>query len=151
MDGSTAEALETLAAATVEARVFLGRVKPRKFKTLGADGKPTGKEATTEELARGLVKRAELEHAVVPGRRPKSILCADCKRMVPVADAGSIPKRCVRCRKDRQMHQARLAARRHVDAGLVEESAQAVCTCDRRTGRAGPHRLACARRKLAKK
>ena len=82
---------EIVAEATVEARRFLARVKPRTLRT------DKGRVITTAELAESLVKRADLEHAFVKGARPKTILCAECKKVVMVARIGPVPRRCKTC------------------------------------------------------
>jgi hypothetical protein len=82
---------ETIAAATVEARRFLARVKPRTLRT------DTGRAVTTTEIAEGLVKRADVESAVLPGKRPTEILCGRCKVPVVVAKRGKIPQWCRVC------------------------------------------------------
>jgi hypothetical protein len=91
MDHATTNPIETLAAATVEARRFLTRVKPRTLRT------EKGRVVTTTEIAENLVRRADLEHAVLPGKRPATIFCADCKTTVNVAKRGPIPDRCRTC------------------------------------------------------
>jgi hypothetical protein len=83
--------LEQVALATIEARIFLDRVRPRTLKTDG------GRIVTTEEVARALVRAAQLEHAVLPGKRPRNIICG-CGALVKVSQTGSLPTQCQRCR-----------------------------------------------------
>jgi len=81
--------------ATVEARRFLAGVKPRRLRTDG------GRQITTAQLAENLVRRAALEHAVVPGKRPTEVLCKDCKGLIRVKPSGHVPKLCAACRPKR--------------------------------------------------
>jgi len=126
---------EAVAAATVEARIFLARVRPRRLKT------DAGREVSTMELAQGLVRRAALEHAVIEGVRPTEIVCQDCAAIVKVKPQGVVPKRCGPCavregnaasyrryRAKWEAHPARLArlARKGVFPEIDREAANTI-------------------------
>lgn len=78
-----------IADATVEARRFLARVKPRTLRT------ESGKIITTGDIAEALVRRAALESAVLPGKRKQ---CVDCRG--PFAQ-GKVGIRCRSCTRKR--------------------------------------------------
>lgn len=64
-----------------------------------------GDIVTQGQLLQGLLKKAEIEAAVVDGRRPEFISCATCRAVVPVKRrSGTIPKRCKACSR---AHRAR--------------------------------------------
>jgi hypothetical protein len=89
MQNDTTSPIEIVAEATAAgARRFLARVKERTLKTTA------GRTITTKELAEALVTRADLEHAIVEGTRPKEILCSVCKVPVKVARKGPVPDHC---------------------------------------------------------
>lgn len=89
---SIAERLEVVHGATVEARSFLARVKPRSLKT------DAGRVVTTDEVAKSLVRRAELEHAVLPGGpRPAVVVCDTCHTPFNARKRGPVPTTCDNC------------------------------------------------------
>jgi hypothetical protein len=118
---------ELVADATVEARRFLARVKPRTLKT------DKGRVVTTAELAEALVRRAEIEHAVVEGTRPREILCVDCKAVaIKLASRGKPSKRCDKCREARRLELRRKREHDGDLAKLQKRRAYYAATVDRR-------------------
>lgn len=57
----------------------------------------TGEAVEPEKLARNLITVAVLEHAVVDGKRPAEVLCADCRAPVKVRARGPVPEKCITC------------------------------------------------------
>lgn len=57
----------------------------------------SGRTVTHGEVMGALLARAEIEVAVVDGKRPEWIACADCKVPVKVQKIGVIPIGCARC------------------------------------------------------
>jgi len=75
-----------------------GRGRTRTLIALDANGHPT-KIVTHGELLQGLFKQKEIEISVQEGKRPKQILCSECKVSVTVAPRAPIPSQCQDCRK----------------------------------------------------
>ena len=110
---------QLLADSTVEARRFLASVRQRTLRT--ASGKPI----TTTDLAEALVKRAELEHAIVKGKRPSSIVCASkkCGVVVKVKKKGPVPAMCRGCARAEQTRKQR-AKRPRTEAQKAKDVAR---------------------------
>lgn len=59
----------------------------------------TGKTVTHGQVLQGLLTKAEIEAAVIDGRRPPVVFCEKCNTLVKASCRGPIPRLCAACRK----------------------------------------------------
>lgn len=88
--------IDRLNVAATVAPVLRGKKKPRRITTVDEDGKPV-RVITDVELAKQVLKRADIEFSVQDGVRPKQIVCELCGSLVNVARSARVPRRCRKC------------------------------------------------------
>lgn len=88
---------EKLAVAGAVAPVIRQRAgSGRKVVLTDADGKPV-RETTDVEVAMGLLRRADIDFSVQPGKRPTMVKCSACPMLFEAPRKGRITKRCHVC------------------------------------------------------
>ncbi len=108
------------------------RVEPRKIALVGKDGKVTG-YTTHVVVAKKLLEAEKIAIEVLPGVRPKEIICVFCGVFVKVKRKGTIPSACKKCEKYA-----------HCDTCGGSKSLRSVRQCGTCAGNAKKARLSCA-------